>query len=170
MANENIHAPPSRTSDIYQRKITEDTWRVVTNLKTSPEQAGNLASNPMSMMEGHYCEDAWMRAVYADETIVDFLLMVLWPPTDGYYMWRLMIDQEYQEQGFGKQVVKLAIQHVNPTYPKAERLGVMFTQEEGAAVKKVLAGDSHYHFYTKLGFKQTAEPDEDGEVMMEIKL
>ncbi|KAI5224747.1 hypothetical protein E4T41_05542 [Aureobasidium subglaciale] len=124
MANENTHAPPPRTS-------------------------GNLTSNPMSMVEDHYSEDDWMRAVYANETIVGFLIMALWPPTDGYYIWRLMIDQKYQGQGFEKQVVELAIQHVKSTYPRAVRVGVMSTPDEGAADKKVLAGDSPYHFYTQ---------------------
>ena len=71
-----------------------------------------LRQNPMSMLEAHYSEDAWMRAVYADETLVGFLMMAIWPPTDGYYIWRFMIDQRYQKLGFGRTVVGMAIQHI----------------------------------------------------------
>ena len=74
----------------------------------------------MSMLEAHYSEDAWMRAVYADETLVGFLMMAIWPPTDGYYIWRFMIDQRYQKLGFGRTVVGMAIQHVKNNYPQAK--------------------------------------------------
>ena len=124
----------------------------------------------MSMLEGHYSEDAWMRAVYADSTIVGFLMMALWPPTDGYYIWRFMIDKNHQGLGFGRTVVQMAMTHVRETYPAGKRLGVMSTPKEGHEGKGVKAEDSPYEFYTALGFRQTAEPDEDGEVMMEIDL
>lgn len=88
---------PHRLSTITLREITEDNWRPVANLKVLPTQQGNLAPNPMSMVEAHYSEDSWMRAVYADETIVGFLMMALWPPTEGYYIWRFSTAQPYHQ-------------------------------------------------------------------------
>ena len=61
------------------------------------------------MLEAHYSENAWMRAVHADETLVGFLMMAICSPTDGYYIWRSMIDQRYQKLGFGCTVVGMAI-------------------------------------------------------------
>ena len=159
---------PSRSSIITLREITEDNWRAVADLRVSAAQEGNFALNPMSMLEAHYSEDAWMRAVYACETLIGFLMMAIWPPTDGYYIWRLMIDQRYQGSGFGRQVVGMAIEHVKKHYPQIKQLGVMSTPKEGKG--KVEAQHSPYNFYLKLGFRQTAEPDEDGEVMMMIDL
>lgn len=161
---------PTRNSVITLREITEDNWRPVANLRVTPAQQGNLAPNPMSMVEAHYSEDAWMRAVYADDTIVGFLMMAIWPPTDGYYIWRFMIDQRYQGLGFGRTVVGMAIQHVRTNYPEAKQLGVMSTPKEGK--EKVDAKDSPFVFYEKLGFRQTAGPeeDEDGDVMMMMDL
>lgn len=171
MANEPVvttSSPPQRNSTITLREITEANWRATANLRVSPAQEGNLAKNPMSMLEAHYSEDAWMRAVYAGETLVGFLMMAIWPPTDGYYIWRFMIDQRYQKLGFGRTVVGMAIQHVKENYPQAKQLGVMSTPREGKG--KVEARHSPYEFYVKLGFRQTAEPDEDGDVMMTIDL
>lgn len=169
MANEPTStSPPSKTSTITLREITEDNWCATANLHVSPAQEGNLAQNPMSMLEAHYSEDAWMRAVYADEMLVGFLMMAIWPPTDGYYVWRFMIDQRYQKLGFGRTVVGMAIQRVKDNYPQAKQLGVMSTPKEGKG--KVEAQHSTYEFYVKLGFRQTEEPDEDGEVMMMIDL
>lgn len=188
----------STPSKISLREITESNWRAVANLRLPPSQAGNLAPNPMSMCEGHYSEDAWMRAIYANDTTdtieiagsnntsntantatttttsssspIGFLMLALWPPTSGYYIWRLMIAAPYQRRGYGRDVVRAAIEHVKTTYPAAERLGVMSTPKEGCARKRVRAEDSPFGFYEALGFRQTEEPDEDGEIMMEIEL
>ncbi|KAI1324198.1 GCN5 N-acetyltransferase [Xylariaceae sp. FL0255] len=160
---------PTRHSPLTLRTIDENNWWAVASLKIPEHQAGNLASNPMSMVESHYAEDAWVRAIYADEdTPVGFLMMAIWPPTDGYYIWRLMIDEKYQGLGLGKIAVGLAIAHVKENYPEAKTLGVMSTPQEGS--DKVLPEHSPYHFYTKLGFKQIAPPDEDGEVLLSIDL
>lgn len=159
---------PTKNSIITLRKITEANWRAVANLRVSTAQEGNIALNPMSMLEAHYSEDARMRAVYADETLVGFLMMAIWPPTNGYYIWRFMIDHRYQRLGFGRRVVGMAIQHVKDEHPQAKQLGVMSTPKEGKG--KVEAQHSPYNFYVKLGFRQTAEPDEDGEVMMMMVL
>lgn len=170
MANEPVttSSPPQSNSTVTLREITEHNWRATADLRVSPAQEGNLAQNPMSMLEAHYSEDAWMRAVYADETPIGFLMMAIWPPTEGYYIWRFMIDQRYQQLGFGRTVVGMAIQHVKENYPEAKQLGVMSTPREGKG--KVEARHSSYEFYMKLGFRQTEEPDEDGQVMMMIDL
>ena len=113
----------TRDSTISLQETTEDNWRTVANLKPTSVQARNLASNPMSMLEAHYSEDAWMRAVCADDIMVGFLMMALWPPTDGYYIWCFMIDERYQGLGFGRRAVHLAIDHVRTTYSEARKLG-----------------------------------------------
>ena len=159
---------PGRESTLTLREITKDNWRAVANLRLPPHQKGNLASNPMSMVEAHYSEDAWMRAVYADETIVGFLMMAIWPPNDGYYIWRFMIDERYQRSGFGRRVVGMAMQHIREKYPQAKKMGLNSTPEDGN--EDVKAEDSPFGFYIRLGFRQVAEPDEDGEVLMEIDL
>ena len=178
---------PSLKSKISLREITESNWRAVANLRLPPHQAGNLAPNPMSMCEGHYSEDAWIRAVYAADIAnttdvadttdsinslspIGFLMLALWPPTSGYYIWRLMIAAPYQGKGYGRDIVRAAIEYVRETYPEAKRLGVMSTPKEGCVAKGVKAEDSPFCFYEKLGFRQTEEPDEDGEVMMEVDL
>ena len=97
-------------------------------------------------------------------------MLALWPPTNGYYIWRLMIAAPHQGHGYGADVVRAAIAHVRATYPEAKRLGVMSTPKEGSEGKGVRAGDSPFGFYERLGFRQTEEADGDGEVMMEIEL
>ena len=85
-------AKPGRGSTLTFREITEDNWEDVVTLRLPRHQQGNLASNPMSMLAGLYASDAWMRAVYADETLVGFLLLKLRPARGEYYIWRFMLD------------------------------------------------------------------------------
>ena len=110
-----------------------------------------------------------MRAVYAGETIVGFLMMAIWPPTNGYYIWRFMIDIRYQALGYGRTVVGMAIKHVRESYPNARQLGVNSSPRDGRP-GKVAAEYSPFGFYEKLGFRQVAEADEDGDVMMMVDL
>ncbi|KAE8142988.1 acyl-CoA N-acyltransferase [Aspergillus pseudotamarii] len=165
---------PTRDSTLTFREVTEDNWRAVANLSPKDGQAGNLAANVWSLCEAHYSEDAWVRAIYADETLVGMLMMAIWDPDEAYYIWRLMIDGRYQNLGYGRRAVEFAIAHIRQHNPRAKQLGVMSTPPEGKKsdnpLKNVQPEDSPYKFYQKLGFKQTAPPDEDGEIMMSIEL
>lgn len=167
--------PPTRDSVLTLHEVTEHNWRDVVRLKTHPRQQGNLANNALSLIESHYAEDAWVRAIYADNhTMVGFLMMAIWDPKEAYYIWRFMIDAQYQGLGYGKRGVDMAIAHVRQHNPKAKRLGVMSTPPEGKVhenpEKTVKAEDSPYKFYEKLGFTEINGPDEDGEHELALEL
>jgi diamine N-acetyltransferase len=168
MADKHPKSTPSRHSTLTLREVNEDNWRSVVRLRTLEGQAGNLASNALSLVESHYSEDAWVRAIYAEETIVGFLMMAIWEPKDAYYIWRFMIDQQYQGLGFGRAGVQLAIAHMRENHPHAKILRVMSTPPEGK--KDVEPQCSPYNFYLHLGFKKIAPPDEDGEIEMSLDL
>ncbi|KAH8703795.1 GCN5 N-acetyltransferase [Talaromyces proteolyticus] len=174
MADTVSNTTPSRNSKLTFREVTEDNWRAVANLTVKEGQIGNLASNVWSLCEAAYSEDAWVRAIYADETLVGMLMMAIWDPDEAYYIWRFMIDGRYQSLGYGRRIVEFAIAHVRQHNPKAKQLGVMSTPPEGKTavnpLKTVKPADSPFKFYQKLGFRQTAPPDEDGEIMMMIDL
>lgn len=170
-------APPSptRNSVLTLHEVTEHNWKDVVLLKTLPKQQANLSNNAVSLVESHYSEDAWVRAIYADSTtVVGFLMMAIWDPTEMYYIWRFMIDAKYQGLGFGKQGVDLAIAHIRQHNPKAKLLRVMSTPPEGKMHENpdrvVKAEDSPYKFYEKLGFKEINGPDEDGEHELALEL
>ncbi|UNI21315.1 hypothetical protein JDV02_007316 [Purpureocillium takamizusanense] len=165
---------PTRNSSLTFREVNEENWRAVANLTPKDGQTGNLAPNVWSLCEAHYSEDAWVRAIYADETLVGMLMMAIWDPDEAYYIWRFMIDGRYQGLGFGRRGVEHAVAHIRQHNPWAKKLGVMSTPPEGKHVenssKNVNPEDSPYKFYQKLGFVEVAPPDEDGEIMMSIDL
>ncbi|KAG0244458.1 hypothetical protein BGW41_007750 [Actinomortierella wolfii] len=160
--------PVTKNSTITLRLITKDNWREITELTVLPTQQGNVSTNLHSLCESHYSEDAWVRAVYADETPVGFLMMSLWDPEDWYAIWRFMIDHRYQGFGFGRRAIQLAIAHVREHHPKAKMIRLMSTGPEGK--KGVDPKDSPYQFYAALGWKDISEVDEEGEIEMGLDL
>lgn len=163
-------AVPSRESVLTFREVTEHNWRAVAKLSLKDGQQGNLAPNVWSLAEAAYSEDAWVRAIYADETLVGMLMMAIWDPTEAYYIWRFMIDGRYQGLGYGKQGVEFAIAHIRQHNPRAKHLGVNSTPPEGDPTKLVKPEDSPFRFYERFGFKQAAPPDEDGEIKLILDL
>lgn len=167
---------PTKGSVLTFREITEANWRGVANLKLKEGQTGNLASNLWSLCEAHYAEEAWIRAIYADETLVGFLMLGLWDPEDVYLLWRFMIDARYQGLGYGKRSVEFAIAHVREHHPQAKRLQAYSSPPEGHKsddpLKNVKPEDSPFKFYEKLGFKPAEPPviDDDGDVELWIDL
>lgn len=102
------------------------------------------------------------------------LMMAIWDAGDRYYIWRLMIDARYQNLGYGRRGVEFAIAHIRQHNPQAKMLRVNSTTPEGKKGKNSLHDvrpeDSTYRFYQKLGFRQIAPMDEDGEILMAIDL
>jgi diamine N-acetyltransferase len=165
---------PSKDSKLTFREVNEDNWYAVAKLSLKDGQTGNLPPNVWSLCESHYDEDAWVRAIYADETLVGMLMMAIWDPDEAYYIWRFMIDARYQDLGYGRRGVEFAIAHIRQHNPRARVLKVNSTPPEGKKSydpsKNVRPEDSPYRFYQKLGFKETAPPDKDGENLMVIDL
>ena len=71
----------------------------------------------------------------------------------NYNLWRLMIDKAYQNRGFGKGAVQLALDFIK-TFPcgEAEYCWLSYEPENEAARK----------LYRSYGFKETGDMDGEG--------
>jgi diamine N-acetyltransferase len=159
---------PTKASKVTLREVTKDNWRAVIELRVVPGQEGSVSPNSASLCEAHYSEDAWVRAIYADETPVGFLMMSIWPPESWYSVWRFMIDARYQRLGFGRLAIRLAISHVRENYPDANLIRLMATGPEGS--DKVSSENAPYNFYLGLGFKGIGPIGDDGQIEMGVGL
>ncbi len=149
---------PSRTSSVVLREITGDTVRDVCKLSVREDQRGFVASNALSIAQAYFCEHAWFRAVYADETLVGFIMFHDESEKAEYFVWRLMVDARWQGLGFGRRAMELLIEHVR-TRPNATELLTSVVAADGSALG----------FYQKLGFALTGE-QEDGEALLKLVL
>jgi diamine N-acetyltransferase len=144
---------------IQLREITKENFKAILRLKVAPTQEKFVASNAISIAEAHfYPENSWFRAIYYDETPVGFLMLDDQPQKSLYFLWRFMIDASQQGKGYGREAIKLLVQHV-ATRPNATALFVSYVPSEGGPAL----------FYQKLGFVPTGEIEE-GEIVAMLLL
>jgi diamine N-acetyltransferase len=122
------------------------------------DQRDLVAPNALSIAQAYFCEHAWFRAVYADETLVGFIMLHDESEKAEYFLWRMMIDARWQGQGYGRRAMELLIEHVR-TLPNATELLTSVVEADGSALG----------FYQKLGFAPTGEY-EDGEALLKLVL
>jgi diamine N-acetyltransferase len=146
-----------KNSKISLREVNPENFWPVINLSVADDQDKFVASNAASIAQAYfYREEAWFRAIYADETPVGFLMLSDNPEKKEYFLWRLMVDKKYQGMGFGRRGVELLVEHVK-SRPGATKLGTSCVPGEG----------SPFEFYKSIGFKPTGEV-EDGEDVLEL--
>jgi diamine N-acetyltransferase len=146
--------------NVSLREITSDTVHAVIKLAVHPDQAGFVASNAVSLAEALFSDEAWYRAVYADEEIVGFVMLSdetlkTSPPAEpNIGLWRLMIDAKHQRRGIGRDVMRLVLEYVRAR-PNVHYFYTAYVPEPGGPGP----------FYLSLGFKPNGEI-EDGEVIV----
>jgi len=143
----------STNPDIHFMRITATTLNQICDLSEtlSPAHRKMVADNVRSIAEAHFSPIAWMRAIYADETPIGFIMTHTGSDYEdgidcpGVFLWRFMIATPYQGKGYGKRALEKLIQHL-----KAMGIPQLYTscgQGEG----------SPEGFYRKLGFTPTGD-------------
>jgi len=158
MSNDSGDAAIERTAIVSLRPVTSDNLSAVMRLKVAPNQEQFVAPNTVSLAQAAYEPLAWVRAIYAGDTAVGFVMLYDDPFTPEYYLWRLMMDARYQGMGFATQAMEQLIDYVLGR-PDAAELRVSYVPAEG----------SPQPFYAGLGFVDTGEVHE-GENVMRLDL
>ncbi|WP_212004624.1 GNAT family N-acetyltransferase [Chitinophaga sp. HK235] len=149
--------------EVTLRRITVDNVEDICDLsKTlSSVQRGMVADNGESIAVAHYSEDAWFRAIYADDTPIGFIMLHTgadW--SDGLdfpnmFLWRFMIAGPHQGKGYGSKAIGLVLRNL-----AGRGISELYTscgEGEGSPLS----------FYQRLGFTPTGEYYDDE---MELKL
>ncbi len=145
-------------ADVSLREVTADTVRAIVKLEVADDQKGFVAPNAVSIAQAYFEPKAWFRAIYADEEPVGFVMLYDDAEKPEYFLWRLMIADGQQGNGYGRAAVELLIEYVR-TRPGAAELLTSYVPQEGGPMV----------FYQKLGFVETGEID-DGEVVTRLEL
>ena len=149
-------------SIVSLREITSKNLQAVLGLEVAEAQKQVYPrSNAYSIAEGHYPPDddvVWMRAIYAGETPVGFIMTSEAPDQGEYFLWRLMVDAQFQHRGYGARAVELLIERIANT-PNAKSLTTSHLQGDAAAGR----------FYEKLGFRYTGEMLGDLDRLMKVE-
>ena len=164
---------------IHLEKIDyKNVWDII-DLKVFRTQKHFVAENTISLVQAYSVQGsetkAFPFAVYSGKKPVGFLMIGyneaasyeegfdVDPPQvlfGNYSIWRLMIDKRYQNRGYGREALRLALDFIRK-WPcgKAEYCALSYEPENEIAAK----------LYRSFGFKENGEKDGD-ETVMVLKL
>jgi diamine N-acetyltransferase len=145
------------------RPLSESNREAVEALRVSPSQEQFVSSVPDSLLEAaeHPDARAMYWAVHSDDTPVGFVMIADEVGRAEYipqYLWKLLIDERYQRQGFGTATLDLIVEYFRGR-PGVEALNTSAGQGDGSPIG----------FYERYGFERTGEV-RDGEVMLRLAL
>ncbi len=142
---------------IELRKLDKFNYRDILKLKVAGDQTGFVANNAISLAQALFHTQAWYRGIYHGDTAVGFVMLDLDMDKPEYYLWRFMIDEKFQGQGYGLKALKLVIEYVK-NLPESTEFLLSYVPEEG----------NPKGFYEKQGFIDTGVMEE-GEVIMKLE-
>mgnify|MGYP002620508452 len=151
---------------IELKEITYDNLKDVISIYDTLSEADkkHVAPNVVSLAEAYLNYSiAWPRAITLDNQVIGFVMLGLdnfiadKEDHPVYFLWRLMIATEFQNQGYGKQLLDQVVQKC-----KEENIRYLY-------VSSTRYDDMPYKMYLSYGFKDTGR-EEDGEQILKLKI
>jgi diamine N-acetyltransferase len=137
--------------------LTRDNFTAVTALSVAPNQVRYVAENLLSIAQSKVYDYAIPLVVCAAGTPVGFAMWGRSPATQRVFIFRLMIDHHHQHRGYGRAAVTALVELARLTYPATD-LYLSLVPENVVARR----------LYESLGFSDTGEVDEDGEIVYRL--
>jgi diamine N-acetyltransferase len=125
-------------TSISLRPITAENWRECIRLTVAPEQQRFVATNVHSLAEARFHPELRPCAIYADETMVGFLMYGRDPDDGRYWIIRFMIDHRQQGRGYGSAAVRAVIARL-ATFPDCDMILLDYKPDNEAA-RRLYAG------------------------------
>ena len=146
------------------RPLSESNRQAVEALRVSPGQERFVSSVAQSLREAaeHPDAQALYWAVYVEDTPVGFVMIadeVASPDYVPHYLWKLLIDERYQGQGFGAATLDQIVEYFRGR-PGVDVLTTSAGQGDGSPIG----------FYERYGFERTGDLWSDDEVVLRLEL
>lgn len=84
--------------------------------------------------------------VYADKTMVGFIMLGYYEAEGYYTLWKFLIDEKYQKKGYGKKALRLGIDYL------VNRFQVKEVYTAYHAANRIAR-----NLYASIGFRETGE-------------
>ena len=142
--------------------LTEDNIRQCFELKTASSQMQYIASNEDSWRAAKENEKiARPFAIYCNEKMVGFTMFAFDEEyedlNDRYWLWRFMIDEKFQGNGYGTAALQAIIQYFRDHGTNNIRLSAKETNTAALSM------------YRKAGFRDTGEMNGE-EIVLQLNL
>jgi len=136
---------------INLKLVDESSFQAVLDLKISEadERARFVAPNVRSLA------DAWLYRENGDV----FPMAIYWNEEAEYFIWRIMIGQQYQGKGYGRKALEALIKEAQ-----------MDRACNHIIADYVVGNEKMKYLLTSLGFQETRFIEENNEVAMRLDL
>ncbi len=148
----------------------KNVWDIL-KLSVNEDQREFVASNDVSIIEAYTTITnngyVFPFGIYDEDILVGFVMIGYdkddyWDDApqiadNNYNLWRLMIDKRYQQKGYGRKAIELALEFIK-TFPCGRAEYCWLSYEPDNKVAKNL--------YESFGFEETGEMD--GEEIIEV--
>ena len=132
------------------KQITRENYEAILQLKVAKGQETYVSTVTHSLAQAWvYNESAYPFAIYEENEPIGFVMLGYYEMKQQYTLWKFLIDERYQNRGYGKEALRLAISWLKDTFHVKE----VYT---GVAFGNVVAE----HLYESMGFRRTGEADE----------
>jgi diamine N-acetyltransferase len=138
--------------NVSLRPVDDDNVQAVIDLSVADDQRDFVAPNVKSLAQAFATTKVWVRAVYAEDVPVGFVMLSDDDEKPRYYLWRFMIDAKHQRQGIGREAMGLVHEYVR-SRPGGDRIYLSYVPEDGGPEE----------FYKSLGYEDTGI-EHDGEL------
>ncbi|WP_214483533.1 GNAT family N-acetyltransferase [Bacillus sp. SM2101] len=143
--------------NVRLEKLNSENWYDCCQLEVSKEQEKYMEPNAISIAQSKFESTLKPYAIYFEDKLVGFLMYnSVKEELDGYWIYRIMIDKNFQGKGIGKEATKLMILEMIKLLD-AKRIIVGYNPENSGA----------HHLYASLGFVDNG--DRFGKEMAVIK-
>ncbi|WP_163527249.1 GNAT family N-acetyltransferase [Halobacillus ihumii] len=138
-------------------ELNEENWYECCQLQLSEKQAEYIETNAVSIAQSKFESSLKPFAIYYKDKVVGFLMYnTVKEELNGYWVFRIMIDKNFQGKGIGKAATKLMLSEMSKL-PEAKKIVVGYHSENKEA----------HHLYASLGFIDNG--DRFGKEMAVIK-
>ncbi|MBE5963242.1 MAG: GNAT family N-acetyltransferase [Lachnospiraceae bacterium] len=156
---ENVIGEDTKTPEVRLVEITMSNFEECLLLSVHENQKGFGAPNSYSLSEAYADKVSQPYAIYANEKMVGFLMYDYASTEHMAYILRLMIDRRYQNKGYGERAMRILLQEIRNI---VECRFIQISYHPG----NTNAGK----LYRSLGYEETEEFADNGEIICRIKL
>ena len=137
--------------NITLRRIDETNFIDAFQLKLAEGQEIFVSHPIRSLAQAYvYYHQCTPFGIYADDTMVGYIMVIYDLDTKEYNLWHLMIDRSHQRKGYGKQAVQACLDYIRQE-PFGTGAAILLTCHERNTAGIAL--------YKSLGFHKTGSRD-----------
>jgi diamine N-acetyltransferase len=148
-------------NELTLKKVNETNFVDCFNLKLGYGQ-DKFVSHPIrSLAQAYvYYNQCTPFAIYKDDIIVGYVMVIYDYDEETYNIWHMMIDEKFQGKGYGTKAVELCLDYIK-SKPYGDSNNVILTCN--------IDNTHAIHIYKKLGFIDTGDRDDD-EIIMKLEI